>query len=84
MLFFKYREYGKGIQKKKIIEIFVTKIGVTLWLLYGLYYIWIIFYMYYIKIINVQAKTTCFIQEQKGEIIKVENILYDIICIYLL
>jgi len=40
--------------------------------------------MYYIKIINVQAKTTCFIQEQKGEIIKVENILYDIICIYLL
>jgi hypothetical protein len=32
---------------------------------------------YNIKIMNVQAKTTCFIQEQKGEIIKLENILYD-------
>lgn len=31
--------------------------------------------MYYnMKIINVQAKTTCLIQEHKGEFIKLENI----------
>jgi hypothetical protein len=30
-----------------------------------------------------KQKTTCFIQEQKGEIIKMENILYDLICIYI-
>jgi hypothetical protein len=38
-----------------------------------------IFYMYYnIKIINAQAKITCFLQEHNGETITLENI-YNLI-----